>query len=454
MQSILEDKGKEYQRLWQQLPMKFQEFPARQPNKQEMSPPQEAFAKALFRISQTNDIEEVRRKDWHLDGEYSTMEEDRDTRSTNYLVFRENGQRSEADDQVPRRCTICHQPLKYVNLIGIEGQAVQMGSDCTAKLQRFLETGEIVAENPFRETWKKQGGTLLDAAGYSESEGGEQRSPVTTRRIIASMMTWLTDHASDNGMPENIRYAIRCHNKIGLLPNNDLARALGEYYKKERKFLPAEILNSNEFQELMHHPHRRMLHKIIDEGLVQDDIPQLKRVVLRGAERRIALEEKRKHDEERQRQGQLKLEDLHRKGVIEKLTFRHIGFIDGVRISSGDHPISYEVDNDGAIHVFELDQTKIQRAYSIFKATNDEYFVCIGDPNKIDHEKSAPPTEFRLRGRTHIIKRSILQTALHYSCAQVIVDKQGEIVVMLKNGPVFLAQFLKECEAKDIQQPT
>ena len=48
-----------------------------------------------------------------------------------------------------------------------------MGNDCTAKLQRFVETGEIVAENPERETWDEQSAELLDAAGYNEEHAPE-----------------------------------------------------------------------------------------------------------------------------------------------------------------------------------------------------------------------------------------------------------------------------------------
>ena len=373
------------------------------PNEKEVSLAQKIFMRGIFRVSETNDLEAARQKEWRFDGgDYSTK--DRDKESTNYLVFEKGEERLQNKDGAARRCTICHQPLKYVNLIGISGQVVQMGNDCTAKLQRFVETGEIVAENPERETWDEQSAELLDAAGYNEehapetdpiNDTSEGADKLKKRKIIASMMTWLADHSDDDQTPENIRYASRSYNNMGLLPSKKLARELGEYYKVTRKFLPAEILNKKEFDEFNYHPHRRLLRKVANEGLVQDDIQHLKRIIERGegiktrrAERqrtereraekqqeqeeskiqeRIRLYEqerdekikqekeqkqlekregnetetsqvireqlKRQQEEQLQFEGHKRLEDLCVNGTINKRVFRDTAFVDGIRTS-------------------------------------------------------------------------------------------------------------------------
>ena len=305
------------------------------PNKKEMSPTQEIFMRGIFRVSETNNLEEARQKEWRFDGGYSV--DDRDKKSTNYLIFKNSEERSQSEDDAARRCTICHQPLKYVNLIGVGGQTVQMGRDCTAKLQRFVETGEIAPENPAREIWDEQSEILINAAGgYEEhdpgadatsdadnDEGAQKRKK---RKIIASMMTWLADHADDNQTPENIRYASRSYNNTGLLPSNQIARELGEYYKATRKFLPAEILNKNEFNKFNYHPHRILLRKVVSEGVIQDDIPQLKRVIEKGGEinaqrwerRQRQLLEQREQEEQKERETK-GLERLYEQKRVEKI---------------------------------------------------------------------------------------------------------------------------------------
>ncbi|MDO8590616.1 MAG: hypothetical protein Q7R65_01415 [bacterium] len=481
---------------------------------EEFTAAQKFFAKGLMRVSGTNSVEEARAADWRFDGLYSAR--NRDPESTNYQVITkktipEKGEEtvtvSKEEDDTARRCTICHQPIIYVNLIGVGGQVVPTGSDCTAKLLRFKETGQIVAENPKKEIWDEQSDILLEGAEYEKDvmeQSGEKR--ITKRKIIASMMSWLTDHMNDEGTPENVQYAIRSYNSVGLLPSKELARELSDYYKSVRKFLPGEVLKDEDAEGLEYHPHQVWLEKIVGKGVVQENIPQLKRIIEKGR-KLVEAQYQRQYEERQERynkwakeqeQARIKkdqeylkkkqanseierkrkssedaIERAYKKGIISKHKFSIINFADDICLAEnaeGKKGLTrafeenktlryYEIDENNIVNVYELDQAPV---YGYGNAS--KHFVIIGqgklekiklypksmveevakkvNKKEISYEKEEVSTTAEELAPEATIKR--------YSCAQVVISNvTNEPVVLLADGPKSLGEVLKEYEVRD-----
>lgn len=491
----------------------------------ELTSQQKLFVKGLQSVAGAHSLDEVRTLDWHFDGGYRASK--RNPENTNYQrvqakLFDNEGRSttisSAEDDTTARRCSICHQPLEHVNLISINGQVVQMGSDCTAKLQRFLETGEIVSENPYKKIWEEQSDILLDGAQYERSildkesekinknenyDEWRKSRIITKRKIIASMMTWLTDHMEDETMPEAVRYAVRSFNASGMAPSKKSAQIVNEYYKSTRKFLPDEILK--DIHELTHHPHRQLLRKVLAEGIPQTDIPQLKRIIETG--QRILEERHRRYREytkeadpqqwpeklyltyRDQKQtpqidpkaqatirehAQILLERHYQAegSPLNRAIFRRTKYATGIMMYLDSHELwqknrvgrSYEEDaiprsveyaDDGTIHVFELDQAPTY-GFDI----EEKFFVIIGDPE--DKTVRLYPKAASSYIASQVNKRNIKfsigavndtliedkttdVSVKRYSCAQVIISQTTDTpVILLKHTSVPLEEFLKE----------
>lgn len=288
---------------------------AQVPSQEELTPAQERFMNGLLNVAGVSTLEEAQQAGWRFDGTYLALE--RNKESTNYQVVETGIDVQKVEDSAERRCTLCHQPLKEVNLVEINGQIVQMGGDCAAKLMRFIETGEIVAENPRKEILAEQSEILLDGAQYergilekerevlkwTDEEGYKKLKRITDGKIVASMMSWLIDHVDNEDMSEDVRYAIRSYDSMGMMPSSEFAKEVSEYYKSARKFLPDEVLPDEEVRGLRYHPHRGLLHNVIKEGVVQNDLSQLKRIIEKGGkikkdrENRKFLDERLKQKE-------------------------------------------------------------------------------------------------------------------------------------------------------------
>lgn len=331
---------------------------------EELSSAQERFAKGLLSVAGVTTLEDAQKADWKFDSAY--LSTGRESESTNYQVVPMEGSEQKVEDSTSRRCTLCHQPIKEVNLVGVNGQVVQMGNDCTAKLIRFIDTGEIVAENPRKEMLVEQSEILLEGAQYergilekerealkwTDEEGYKKLKKITNGKIVASMMSWLIDHVEDEGVPEEVQYAIRSYDSMGMMPADKLAREVSEYYKSVRKFLPDELLKDDEVRGLKYHPHKGLLRNVIKEGVVQNDLPQLRRIIEKGGkikkyresrefwkerlkQKEEVLRKRKEHSENERKQEQQQdtplnrfrekadkiLEAVSREGLIEKGDF-------------------------------------------------------------------------------------------------------------------------------------
>lgn len=225
---------------------------------------------------------------------------DRSSQSSNYLVLEEGASdaspqnnespiRERVDDNVARRCSICHQPLKHVNLVDLGGAVSSLGSDCLVKLFRFKDTGLITSENPDREMWDEQSRSIVDViVGNVDSE---EVHPRKRRTIVASMFSWLNDHLDDGAMPVEIKNLVMAYKGLGVLPNVADARRVSEYYKRNRMFTMDEVLTDKERVGLARHRHLGLMENVIEEGVPLDKVPQLKRIIAADLSRQIVVHE-------------------------------------------------------------------------------------------------------------------------------------------------------------------
>lgn len=252
-----------------------------QDSKKEFSAAQQKFVNGILRVGEVTTLEEARNANWRFDGVYKS--ESRSPESTNYRVATNEDNEKEITPEINRRCTICHQPnIKNVSLVSVNGQVVQVGCDCASKLLRFIDTGEIISESSIKKINDDQIDIFIDV--LKDDDEDIEKTKRTKTKIVASMLSWLNDHINDEDTPEDIKYLIHTYNNVGMMPNNDSARKVAEYYKSARKFLPAEILNKEEHRSLDNHPHRKLLRNVIRSGLIQNKIPQLKRILVKGLE--------------------------------------------------------------------------------------------------------------------------------------------------------------------------